>query len=52
MAPVTCGADILVPFINWEPLSKNLGTEVIAPPGAQMEIPILPSKAGPISRIS
>ena len=34
---------MLVPFINWDPLSVQVGTAAIAPPGALMHTPSAPS---------
>ncbi len=36
-----------VPFISWVPRIVNWGTDVIAPPGAQMVTPLSPSMVGP-----
>ena len=38
-APATCGEAIEVPFISWVPRIQNWGTEVMAPPGAQIVTP-------------
>lgn len=38
---------MLVPFMSCEQRSRKLGTDVMAPPGAQMDTPRLPSRHGP-----
>lgn len=41
--PQTYGELIDVPFIRIDPCSVQFGTEVIAPPGAEIETPLAPS---------
>lgn len=41
--PQALGEDIEVPFISWVPLSVQLGTAAIAPPGALIFTPKEPS---------
>lgn len=43
MPPQAFGELMLVPFINWEPRSVQLGTDAIAAPGALMHTPSEPS---------
>ena len=42
MHPQALGDDIDVPFISWDPCRVQFGTDVIAPPGAEMQTPIAP----------
>ena len=46
-APHVWGEAMLVPFISCVPRMVNLGTEVMAPPGAQTVTPRSPSIVGP-----
>ena len=46
-APQVWGEAMLVPFISCVPLRVNLGTEVMAPPGAHTVTPLSPSMVGP-----
>jgi hypothetical protein len=39
IAPQTCGAAILVPFISWQLRKVKFGTDVMAPPGAHTVTP-------------
>jgi len=48
MPPHAFGLDMEVPFISCELCRVQLGTEVIAPPGADMHTPIDPSTQGPL----
>lgn len=43
MPPQALGDDIEVPFISCDPFKVQLGTEVIAPPGAVILTPKAPS---------
>lgn len=43
IAPHAFGEDIDVPFMSWEPLNVQFGTDAIAPPGALMLTPNEPS---------
>jgi hypothetical protein len=43
IAPHALGEAIDVPFISWDPLSVQLGTDAIAPPGALILTPSEPS---------
>ena len=45
--PVAWGELIEVPFISWFLWRHQLGTDVIAPPGAVISTPLSPSTAGP-----
>ena len=44
--PHALGDDIEVPFMSCEPRNVQFGTDVIAPPGAQMLTPKAPSTLG------
>lgn len=39
---------MLVPFMSWQLRKVNLGTDVIAPPGAHTVTPYSPSIVGPL----